>query len=120
MGVELGDETYIHVRVVSSALSPPISTLIGIDDFYTNLVWKKLVFLSFRGYLGEIESENKKHQNFSYTFFFLHVQCCVWVSASNFQVLTRKIGDARASGNIVCFLAGPARTTPEFLTSPEI
>ena len=116
----MGNETCIDVLLVSSALSPPISTLIGIDDFYTNLVWKKLVFLSFRGYLGEIESENKKHQNFSYTFFFLHVQCCVWVSASNFQVLTRKIGDARASGNIVCFLAGPARTTPEFLTSPEI
>ena len=30
---------------------------------------ERLVFLSFRGYLGEIESGKKKAKNFSYTFF---------------------------------------------------
>ena len=37
MDEELGNETYIDV-VVSSALSPPIFTLIGNDDFFTNLM----------------------------------------------------------------------------------
>ena len=32
MGVELGDETYIDVPLVSLALSPPIFTLIGNTD----------------------------------------------------------------------------------------
>ena len=41
--------------------------------------------------------------------FFVNVQCCVSVSASNFQVLTRKNDGARALGNIARFLAGPAR-----------
>ena len=39
MDDELGDETYIDVLLVSSALSPPKFTLIGNDDFLTNLVW---------------------------------------------------------------------------------
>ena len=40
----------------------------------------------------------------------MNVQCCVRVSASNFQVLTGKSGGVtRALGNIVRFLAGPAR-----------
>ena len=39
----------------------------------------------------------------------MNVQYCVRVSASNFQVLTRKSDGARALGNIVRFLAGPAR-----------
>ena len=43
-------------------------------------------------------------------FLFVNVQCCVRVSASNFQVLTRKSDGARALGNIVRFLAGPARS----------
>ena len=40
----------------------------------------------------------------------MNVQCCVTVSASNFQVLTRISGGARrALGNIIVrFLAGPA------------
>jgi len=42
--------------------------------------------------------------------FLVNVQCCVRVGASNFQVLTRKSGFVtRAFGNIVRFLAGPAR-----------
>ena len=44
-------------------------------------------------------------------FFFVNVQRCVRVSVSYFQVLTRKSGGARALGNIVRFLAGPARTS---------
>ena len=94
MGGELGNETCIDVLLVSSAFSPPNFGLIGKDIFCTNLVWKKLVFLSFRGYLGEIESGEKKTQNF-HTLFFVHVQCCVRVGASNFQVLTRKSGSAK-------------------------
>ena len=39
MDHELGDETYIDVLLVCSALSPPKFTLIGNDDFITNLVW---------------------------------------------------------------------------------
>ena len=39
MGGELGSETYIDVLLVSSALSPPNFTLIGNDDFLSNLVW---------------------------------------------------------------------------------
>ena len=70
---------------------------------------QKLVLLSFRGYLGEIESEKKKLTIFHAVFFFVNVQCCVRVSASNFQVLTPKSGGARAFGNIVRFLAGPTR-----------
>ena len=43
---EVGNETYFEVYVLleSSALSQPIFTLIGNDDFYTNLVWKSLCF----------------------------------------------------------------------------
>ena len=35
-------------------------------------------------------------------------QCCVRVSAFNFQVLTRKSGGARALGNVVHFLGWPS------------
>ena len=52
--------------------------------------------------------KNKTLEQFIY-FFLANVQCCVRVSASNFQVLTRKSDGARALGNIVRFLAGPAR-----------
>ena len=37
MGGELDNENYIDVLLVSSALSPPNFTLIGNDDFTTNL-----------------------------------------------------------------------------------
>ena len=56
MGGELGDETYVDVLLEFSALFPLKFTLIGNDDFYTN-VFEKFALLSFRGYLGEIESE---------------------------------------------------------------
>ena len=69
----------------------------------------KLVLLSFRGYYGEIESK-KENLRIFHILFFVNVQCCVRVSASNFQVLTRKSDGAKALGNIVRFLAGPART----------
>ena len=82
--------------------------MIGNDDFYKyEFSVDRLVFLSFRGYLGEIEA-GKESYNFSYTFFSI-VQCCVRVSASNFQGLIRESGGARASGNFIRFLADPAR-----------
>ena len=65
--------------------------------------------LRFRAYLCEIESKKKKSWDFFMYFFFLHVQCCVRVSASNFEVLTRKSGGARAFGSLIRFLADPAR-----------
>ena len=40
IGDELGIETCIDLLLVFSALSPPNLTLIGNDDFDTNLVWK--------------------------------------------------------------------------------
>ena len=78
----------------------------------------KLVFLSFRGYLGEIESEKKKKLKIFHTLLFLVVQFCVRVSASNFHVLIRKSGGARTSGNFIRFLAGPARTYGKDLFVP--
>ena len=83
MGGESGNETYIDVLPESATLSPPIFTLIGNDDFYTNLVWKKLVLLSFRGYLGEIESEKAKPWKFSYIFFCN--ACAVLCQGQRFQ-----------------------------------
>ena len=74
------------------------------------------MLLSFRGYLGEIESDKKNYFEVGILYilcstFFVNVQCFVRVSASNFQVLIRNSGGARrALGNIVRFLAGPART----------
>ena len=72
---------------------------------------EKLVLLGFRGYLGEIESETKKLELFVRGMpFFVNGQCCVGASASFFQASTRKSGGGRAFGNIVRFLAGPARS----------
>ena len=77
-----------------------------------------MVLVGFRGYLGEIESEKITLYQVEFfiqeLFFLMHVQRCVRVSASNFQVLTRNSGGARALGNIVSFLAGPARTASNF------
>ena len=90
MGGELGDETYIDVPLVSLALFPPILTLIVntnikyLDEFSV----EKLVLLSVRGYLGEIESGEEKSQEF-FIYIYLHMQCCVRVSASNFRVRAR-------------------------------
>ena len=70
MGVELGDETYIHVRVVSSALSPPIFHLDREHRYLCEFSVEKLVLLSFRGYLVEIESGEIKVKNFSYLVLF--------------------------------------------------
>ena len=67
----------------------------------------------FRGYLGEIESKRKILEIFGYLFL-THVQSCVRASASIFPVLTRKSGGARAFGNIVRFLACPARRPATF------
>ena len=61
MDDELGNETYIDVLVVSSALSPPKFNLIEKRRFFYEFSVDKLVFLSFRGYLGEIGWEGKKN-----------------------------------------------------------
>ena len=108
---ELGNETYIDVFLESSALSPTNFHFDRERRFLYKFSLEKLVLLSFRGYLGGIESETKKNLAFFIYFFFVNVQCCVRVSASNFQVLTRNSGGARAFGNIVRFMAGPARIT---------
>ena len=61
MGRELGNETFIEVLLVF--VFSIVSTKFHIDRerrFLYELSVEKLVLLSFRGYLGEIESENKK------------------------------------------------------------
>ena len=50
----------------------------------------------------------KKTLDFFHTLSFVNVQCCVRISASNFEVLPRNSGGARAFENAVRFLAGPA------------
>ena len=49
------------------------------------------MFLGFRVYRGEIESEKKEKEELGivHTHFSLIVQLCVRVSASNFKVLIR-------------------------------
>ena len=106
----MGNETSIDVLLVASALSPPKITLIGNDDFLFEFSVDRWVFLSFRGYLGEIESGKKKAQNFSYTFFF---QCSVLCQGQCFQFSSPNSLERwryRASGNFTRFLAGSART----------
>ena len=88
MGGELGDETYAGVPLVSFALPPPIFHLDREHRYLYEFSVEKFVLLSFREYLGEIESGKKKVENFHIRFFG-HVQCCVSVSDSNFQVLIR-------------------------------
>ena len=68
---------------------------------------EKLALWIFRGYLGEIESGDVKVEKFSRTFVF-HEQCCVRVSASNFQVLTRQSSGARAIESSTDFFGGPS------------
>ena len=84
------------------------------------------MFFSFREYLVEMSRITNRYYflyfvfcilyfvfcilYFVFLYFFLHVQCCVRVSASKFQVLIRS-----GSRDITCrwfthFLAGPAHT----------
>ena len=56
--------------------------------FYCEFCVVKLVFLSFRQYLVEIESNYKLCLIFLYIRF-LRMQCCARVSASKFQALIR-------------------------------
>ena len=63
MGGELGNETFTDVLVVFSIV---MSTKFHLDPFFLFLYGlcffrlEKLVLLSFRGYLGELESEITK------------------------------------------------------------
>ena len=101
MGGELGNEPCIDGLLVSSALSPPNFTLIGNEDFYTNLVWKTWCFWVFADISARSEKKNSDFCILGSILFSLRMQCCVMVSASDFQVLTRENGGARALGNIV-------------------
>ena len=108
MGGELGNETYIDLLLVSSALS----TKFHLDrkrQFLYECSVKKLVFLGFRGYLGEIESEKKKVRIFHIRFFW-HNQWCVRVSASNFCSPICSGSRDTTLGSFLRFMAGPART----------
>ena len=69
MGGELGDETHIDVPLGSLALSPTNFHLDREHRYLFEFSVEKLVLLSFRGYLGEIESGKQNVKNFSYAFF---------------------------------------------------
>ena len=103
MGGELGNETYIDLFLVSAAPSPPNFTLIENNNFYTNLSSKKLVFLGFLGYLGEMES-GEKVVIFHRRFFFRAISG-VRVSASNFCSPIRS-GSRHTSITLGSFLPG--------------
>ena len=78
----------------------------------TIFIWRqcgKVGAFEFGGYISARSSRKKKKLRIFHILLFCHVQCCVRVNASNFQVLTRKSGGVRAFGNIVRFLAGPDR-----------
>ena len=76
MGCELGNEIYIDLLLVSSALSPPKFHLDRKRQYLYDYSVKKLVFLVFRGYLGEIESRKKKVTIFHTRFFFAQSVAC--------------------------------------------
>ena len=77
MGGELGDETYIDVSLVSLALSPTNFHLDRERRYLYEFSLQKLVLLRFRGYLGEIDSGEKKLNNFfMYFFFFAFAVLC--------------------------------------------
>ena len=87
-----------------------ISMFLSLEHFYTKFHRgrqrrffhefdvEKLVLLSFAE-ISARSSQKSEASEVLYTFF-LHVQCCVRGGASNFQVLTRKGGGARAFGNV--------------------
>ena len=69
------------------------------------------MFLSFRGYLSEIESGAEKNSDFFMRFFFFCMCSVVLGPMHPLFKPCRKSGGAasRALGNIVLFLTGPAR-----------
>ena len=66
MNGELGSDTYIHVPLVPLALSPPIFTLIGNTDIYTNSLWKSWCFWAF----ADASARSSRKQR---TFRFFHI-----------------------------------------------
>ena len=87
MGGKLGKMQLTSMVLLES--SSIVSTKFQLDRerrYLQGFCVEKLVLLSFRGYLGEIESEKKETSNCSYTLF-VNGQCCVRVSASYFEVL---------------------------------
>ena len=83
MGGQLGNETCIDVLLESSALSPPNFILDRERRFLYEFSVEKLVLLSFRGYLGEIESGKKKMLEFFV--YFLFCECAVLCQGQRFQ-----------------------------------
>ena len=73
MDGKLGNETKIGLPLESSTMSPNYE-----------ICALKLVFLSFRRYLVEIDSNCRHARNF-HTRFYLQMHLCVNVSASKFQ-----------------------------------
>ena len=95
---------FIDIPLVSAALSPPIFTLIGDADLYSKSVSTNLVLSSLGGISAR--SSRKKRLQF-FIRLIMRVQCCVWGSASNFQVLPRYSGCARVFGSICPFFGWP-------------
>ena len=88
MGGELG-----NLYRCSSCVFSIVSTKFHLDREHRLLCEfsvQKLMLLRFRGYLGDIESAKQKSlEFFMYFFFRIYLQCCVRVSPSNLEVLTR-------------------------------
>ena len=109
MGGELGNETYIDLLLVLSALSPPNLILIENDSFHTNLVSKSWCFWVFADISARSSRKKKKWLEFFMYVFFSHNQRCVSVSASNFCSPIYSSGSRDTA--LGSFLnAGPART----------
>ena len=72
MGGELGDETHIDVPLGVFSIIPTNFELDREHRYLYEFSVEKLVLLSFRGYLGDIESGKKKVKIFSYTFCFAY------------------------------------------------
>ena len=93
MGGDLGNESYIDLLIVSTALSPPIFLLIGRNDFYTKFQvrLKKCVDACDFSRISErnrVGFQTRSSQLF-YCTFVLHMRCCIRVRASDFRVLIR-------------------------------
>ena len=109
MGGELGNETYIDLLLVYSALSPPIFILIENDNLYTNLVSKSWCFKVFAD-ISARWSRKKKGLKFSYTFFFRTISGVSGLRSSNFCSPICSGSRDTTLGSFLRFMAGPART----------
>ena len=107
MDGELGNETNIGLPLGSSLMSP---------NNYEICVLKLLVFLSFRRYLVEIDSNYRHARNF-HTRFYLQIRFCVSVGASKFQVLICGSSRQTTFRLSIHLLAGQARMYSRLLAT---